>query len=110
MLSELGLKVDGPHTTLADAAVAAKNGSAKAAILDVNLNGEKIYPVAEILSKRNIPFIFITGYGSDSIDPRFVNIALLQKPIERQKLRNILLSGLPVGRPHNPKYAAARSS
>jgi PAS domain S-box-containing protein len=94
MLSELGLKVDGPHSTLADAMVAAKSGRAKAAILDVNLKGEKIYPVAEALHERDIPFIFITGYGADSIDPRFQGIALLQKPIERQKLRNLLLNGL----------------
>ena len=107
MLSELGLKVDGPHTTLADATVAAKGGSAKAAILDVNLNGEKIYPVAEILSRRNIPFIFITGYGADSIDPRFVNVALLQKPIERQKLRSILLNGLPADHQDGTEYAPA---
>jgi PAS domain S-box-containing protein len=110
MLSELGLKVDGPHTTVADAAVAAKGGGVKAAILDVNLNGEKIYPVAEILSERNIPFIFITGYGGDSIDPRFANVALLQKPIERQKLRDILLSGLPTEQRHGPEYKSALSS
>lgn len=110
MLSELGLKVDGPYGTLADAMVAAHRHTAKAAVLDVNLGGEKIYPVAEILSGRNTPFIFITGYGRDSIDPRFSDVPLLQKPIERQKLRSILLSsGLSQPTPRIQR-AAARSS
>lgn len=110
MLSELGLRVDGPHSTLADAMTAAKNGRAKAAILDVNLRGEKIYPVAEVLSERDIPFIFITGYGADSIDARFKNVMLLQKPIERQKLRKLLLNGLSSEPLHDDGRAATLNS
>ena len=110
ILSEFGLKVDGPYGTLADAIVAAHRHTAKAAVLDVNLSGEKIYPVAEILSSQKTPFIFITGYGRDSIDPRFCDVPLLQKPIERQKLRNILLNrGLSHPAPRVQR-AAARSS
>jgi two-component sensor histidine kinase len=90
MLSELGLQVDGPHGTLKDALTAAKSNKVKAAILDVNLAGEKIYPVASVLNERSIPFVFITGYARDSIDPRFGHVLVLQKPIERQKLRNLL--------------------
>jgi CheY-like chemotaxis protein len=37
------------------------------AILDVNLAGEDVYPVADVLSRRDIPFIFSTGYGTDSL-------------------------------------------
>lgn len=69
---------------------AAEGKALKAAILDVNLAGEKIYPVASLLSNRSIPFVFITGYGRDSIDSKFRDVAVLQKPIERQKLRSIL--------------------
>lgn len=90
MLTELGFRVEGPHGTLADAVAAAKRGAMKAAVLDVNLAGEKIYPAAEILRERNIPFVFISGYGNDSIDPRFKDVTLLQKPIERQKLHKVL--------------------
>jgi two-component sensor histidine kinase/DNA-binding response OmpR family regulator len=90
MLSELGLQVDGPHGSLADAIAAAKTNTVKAAILDVNLRGEKVYPVARLLSDRHIPFVFITGYARDSIDSNFSEVPVLQKPIERQKLRNIL--------------------
>jgi CheY-like chemotaxis protein len=90
MLTDLGFRVEGPHGTLADGIAAAKRSAVKAAVLDVNLAGEKIYPVAEILHERKIPFVFISGYGQDSIDPRFKDVMLLQKPIERQKLRNVL--------------------
>jgi two-component sensor histidine kinase/DNA-binding response OmpR family regulator len=90
MLTELGLRVNGPYAALADAVTAARSSHVKAAILDVNLGGDKIYPVAEILSSRNISFVFVTGYGRDSIDPRFADVLLLQKPIERQKLRSLL--------------------
>jgi two-component sensor histidine kinase/CheY-like chemotaxis protein len=90
MLSELGLQVDGPHGNLADAIAAARANTVKAAILDVNLRGEKVYPVARLLSDRQIPFVFITGYARDSIDSNFSEVPVLQKPIERQKLRNIL--------------------
>jgi two-component SAPR family response regulator len=68
----------------------AKASTVKAAILDVNLAGEKIYPVANLLNTRRIPFIFITGYAGDSIDPKFNDVVVLQKPIERQKLGTIL--------------------
>jgi hypothetical protein len=104
MLTEMGLRVNGPHGTLADAMTAARSCDVKAAILDVNLGGDKIYPVAEILIGLNISFVFITGYGRDSIDPRFGDVVLLQKPIERQKLRNLLVN---VQNDHSEAVAAA---
>jgi CheY-like chemotaxis protein len=92
MLTEMGLRVNGPHGTLADAMIAAHSSDLKAAILDVNLGGDKIYPVAEILAGQNISFVFVTGYGRDSIDPRFGDVVILQKPIERQKLWSLLVN------------------
>jgi PAS domain S-box-containing protein len=92
MLTEMGLRVNGPHGTLADAMIAARSSDLKAAILDVNLGGDKIYPVAEILAGQNISFVFVTGYGRDSIDPRFGDVVILQKPIERQKLWSLLVN------------------
>jgi PAS domain S-box-containing protein len=90
MLTELGLRVNGPHGTLSAAVAAAKVAESKAAILDVNLAGEKIYPVADILDGQKVPFVFVTGYSRDSLDKRFSDKVVLQKPIERQKLRAIL--------------------
>jgi len=52
----------------------------------VNLAGEFVYPLAELLRKRKIPFVFATGYSAESIDQRFAEISVLQKPIDRQTL------------------------
>ena len=45
------------------------------------------YPVAEILSQRGVPFAFVTGYEADTVEERFSNVPVLQKPIERQMLQ-----------------------
>jgi hypothetical protein len=82
--------VDGPYSRLTDAVAAARNGDIQAGVLDVNLGGDSIYGVADILSARGIPFVFVTGYGADSIDRRFAHVPVLQKPIERQKLQAVL--------------------
>jgi hypothetical protein len=45
-----------------------------------------------VLTRRNIPFVFVTGYSSTSIDPRFTHVPIVQKPIEPTSLRNALLA------------------
>jgi CheY-like chemotaxis protein len=57
----------GPFTNLPDALRAAENEMVDVALLDVNLRGEMVYPVADILTKRGIPFVFLSGYGPDAI-------------------------------------------
>lgn len=90
MLSDFGHKVDGPYNRVSDAILAAKSNNLQAGILDVNLGGEKTYVVADILTDRKIPFVFVTGYGPDSIVPAFAHSPVLQKPIEAAKLHALL--------------------
>src|SRR5262249_22268936 len=71
ILTDLGFSVIGPFSRLAEAMVAAVHDNIDAGIIDVNLGGEFVYPVADVLAARNIPFVFITGYGVESIDSRF---------------------------------------
>jgi CheY-like chemotaxis protein len=96
MLEELliafGHGVDGPYNKMSDAMLAAANRDLHAGILDINVGGEKIYALAEVLAKRKIPFVFVTGYSPGAVDARFSHVPVLQKPIEPQKLRSILLS------------------
>jgi hypothetical protein len=80
--------VVGPFAARREAIAAASNKDLQRAVLDVNLNGELVYPVAEVLQHRGVPFIFVTGYDPDSIDKRFSRIPVLQKPIERAALQN----------------------
>ena len=90
MLLAFGHKVDGPYSRFSDAVLAAKTNNLQAGILDVNLGGEKTYAVADILTGRNIPFAFVTGYGPDSIVSAFSHAPVLQKPIEAAKLHALL--------------------
>src|SRR5690606_35065200 len=50
------------------------------AILDVNIHGERSYPVAETLARRGIPFIFATGYGDALHPPQFAQVPTISKP------------------------------
>jgi PAS domain S-box-containing protein len=90
---ELGYQVVGPFSRPPDAIAAVKNNDIAAAILDINLAGTLVYPVAEELTSRGIPFVFVTGYGVESIDKRFADIPVLQKPIERETLQRIFVNG-----------------
>jgi CheY-like chemotaxis protein len=92
-MTELGYQVVGPFSRPPDAIAAVNDGDIAAAILDINLAGTLVYPVAEELTRRGIPFVFVTGYGIESIDKRFADIPVLQKPIERETLQRIFLSG-----------------
>jgi len=92
-LTEFGLSVVGPCANVAEATAAVEANDLDAAILDVNLGKELVYPVAELLAKRGIPFVFVTGYGPESIDRRFAHAAVLEKPVERDFLKNMFGSG-----------------
>lgn len=89
VLSDLGYSVVGPYGCVAEALRGLDSQPIDAAILDVNLAGEFVYPLADLLRTRNIPFVFATGYSLESIDPRFDEISILQKPIDRQALETI---------------------
>jgi PAS domain S-box-containing protein len=92
-MTDLGYQVVGPFSRPPDAIAAVKDGNIAAAILDINLAGTPVYPVAEELTRRGIPFVFVTGYGIESIDKRFCDIPVLQKPIERETLQRIFMNG-----------------
>jgi PAS domain S-box-containing protein len=92
-LAELGFQVIGPISTASEALTAARDSRFDAAVLDINLGDGLVYTVAEILAKRGVPFIFVTGYDADSVDARFSGVTVLQKPIERDMLQKIFLLG-----------------
>jgi PAS domain S-box-containing protein len=89
MLTELGFDVIGPFCRVADAMDAVQREDFHAAVLDVNLDGEMVYPVADAVAARGLPFVFVTGYGAEGIDGRYAQVPVLQKPIERQMLRDL---------------------
>ncbi len=98
-LIDLGFSVIGPFSAISDASHVLQYTTIDAAILDINLSGELVYPLAELLRDRGIPFVFVTGYGVESIDSRFNGAPILQKPIERDVLKRIFVKPGPHQKP-----------
>lgn len=69
---------------------AARNGEFDLAFLDVNLHGRPVYPVAEILQQRGIPFAFVTGYGTVGLDAKQTKAPVLQKPFQARDLAIVI--------------------
>ncbi len=90
MLDELGYSVAAAVGSLAEAQEHASVGDFSAAILDVNVDGQEIYPVADILAERGLPFVFVTGYGEGSLPERFRGRPALQKPFQAERLKTTL--------------------
>jgi CheY-like chemotaxis protein len=99
--------VVGPLSTMSEAAKAIEHEDFHAAILDVNLNGEFIYPLADIVASRGLPFVFVTGYSADGIEPRFATVPVLQKPIEIERLQAVFV--LDENGMEQPRVAVARA-
>ena len=70
----------------------AREGLIDVAVLDVNLNGESSFPVAEVLRKRGIGFTFASGYGVEGLPPEYRGEAVLQKPYDTKTLLGVLTS------------------
>ncbi len=94
-LRELELEVVGPFSTVKDAVAAIERAPVDAGILDINLGGEMAYPIAQILQSRKIPFVFMTGYGADTMERPFPEVRIFQKPLERETLREFFLTSAP---------------
>ena len=88
-LDELGFSVVGPFGRISEAMIALRNNHVDAAVLDVNLGGELIYPLADVLVADRVRFVFITGYGAEEIEHRYASVPILQKPIEPGALKSV---------------------
>jgi DNA-binding NarL/FixJ family response regulator len=64
------------------------------AILDVNLGGQSVFPVAEVLAGRSVPTIFATGYDRDGLPPEWRDFGVIMKPYTLQDVERALLSVL----------------
>src|SRR5258706_14409763 len=80
MLEELGYSVAAEAGEINEAIRLAQSAQFDLAILDVNVNGKVISPVAELIDSRNIPFVFATGYGSSRLPEEYPGPPGLQKP------------------------------
>ena len=86
VLEELGHEVAGVVSRLEDAMARANDKDFDLAILDVHLAGVAVYPLADVLAARHIPFVFTTGLGKDVIPAHLRDRPTLQKPFRAEDL------------------------
>jgi len=94
MLDEFGCKLVGPATSVPHALELIGNESIEVALLDLNLNGKDTYAIADALQRKNVPFIFATGYGSAGLREEYGNRPVLQKPFQQKDLEVALEEAL----------------
>lgn len=94
MLEELGYRVTAEAGDIGEAMELAQTADFDFAILDVNVNGKAISPVAELIAARKRPFIFATGYGSSGLPEEYRNRPALQKPFQLETLAQMIAATL----------------
>jgi DNA-binding response OmpR family regulator len=99
MLEDLGCRVLAAAGDVEEAANLAQSTDFDLAILDVNVNGKLITPVAELIKARGRPIIFATGYGSEGVPEQFRDLPALQKPFQQETLAAAIDE---VSRSHTP--------
>jgi len=81
-----GGAVRGPYRRLDEALKAAQREAFDFAILDINLNGTMVYPLADDLLARGIPFLLLSGYSLSNLPERFRTVTRLNKPCDPELL------------------------
>lgn len=108
MLDDLGANVIGPVASVADAlALVERVPEMDAAVLDVNLGNEAVYPVADALSARGVPFFFATANDPMRLPERFREVAVCRKPFGREEF-TVALSAIGLGRAQSAEAARRR--
>jgi len=87
MITDLGHQVAGPVARLEKGLEMVERDAIDLAVLDVNINGREVYPIAAALEARGIPFIFATGYGSTGLHPAYCDRPIVQKPYRSDDLK-----------------------
>jgi DNA-binding response OmpR family regulator len=93
-LLEEGCVVVGPFSRLDDAMCAAETEEIDCAVLDVNIAGRNVYPVAETLAARGVPFVIVSGYGQDAIPANRPHWVACAKPFLPEQLTAMLVDQL----------------
>jgi CheY-like chemotaxis protein len=86
MVEELGHRVVAEADTIADASQFAMTAVYDLAILDINIRGYGVDPIADVIEKRGLPFLFVTGYGAGWLPALFRRRPVLQKPVSIERL------------------------
>ena len=94
-LRSAGCSIVGPFSTLEAATRASRREPFDLAVLDINLNGDRVYPLADELSARGIPFIFLSGYLPTDLPERFRKWRQVAKPHDPAALIKQIRAAVP---------------
>ncbi|MDT7953202.1 MAG: response regulator [Acetobacteraceae bacterium] len=87
----------GPCDQIKPALEAARTEVIDLAILDVNIAGSKVYPVAEVLAARNVPFLLLSGYGGSAVPSNHPDWRVCSKPFRSEELVGMLIEQVQSG-------------
>jgi CheY-like chemotaxis protein len=90
MLADMGCHVVGPASRLDEAMELVGSAELDCAVLDVNLGGQPIFPLADVLREKGAPFAFATGYGDAGLRDIDKGTPVLQKPFRESDLARVL--------------------
>src|SRR5689334_10901070 len=91
-----GAEIVGPLGEVADAIELLQAGTRiDAALLDINVRNQLIFPLARALRQRRIPFAFTTGYDKGWVDPEFADVPLCKKPFDMAAVASCLIGLMP---------------
>jgi len=94
MLADLGYEIAAEAGDVDQALKFARSAKFDLAILDVNVNGKLISPVADVVASRNLPFVFATGYGVEGLPEQYRQHPALQKPFRLEALQQAIDAAL----------------
>lgn len=105
LIDQMGYAALGPCVNTNDALLCLRQNCVDGAILDVNLGGELVFPLARELARREIPMLFLTGYEKDVVGAGFGGCPVLRKPVAVEELKTALSSMVDANR--NPECGPA---
>jgi CheY-like chemotaxis protein len=94
-LESLGVNVIGPAASVEEALSLLTNNlhQLDGAVLDINLQNERVYPVADVLTARGVPFVFTTGYDAVAVPSAYASTPRCEKPVDKTQLIRLLSNG-----------------
>jgi DNA-binding response OmpR family regulator len=93
-LGHAGYDIVGPMPDIPGGCEAARTAPLDIALLDVNLNGDKVFPVADILAARGVPFVFLTGYNTETLPARHRHRPMIVKPCRPEVMVRMLADAM----------------
>jgi CheY-like chemotaxis protein len=103
-LAEMACELIGVASRYTDAIEMAKSLSFDVAIVDVNLNGQTSFAIADSLAERGVPFVFATGYDKETLPAQFRAVPIVQKPFQKRHLERALRAVLTNPKGGKPRF------